>query len=614
MRKNNQSFNLSIFQSFNRDSAFTLVELLISIGVIAALTSIGTLYLVNYRSSQTLNLEAQKIVATLRDAQSRAIAQENARPWGVHFENPQNNSDFYSLFASSTYNSADIISTTTLNEAVVFLAPADQQSKNIVFSAITGLPQAADYITIALKANTSASSTIYIYANGKIEGGKAAALDQQPSSPFLTTQTATNIGVNSATLNGLITNEGSASVTIVGFDYGQTTSYGSQTTSNWAGGVGSFSLGISGLSSNTTYHFRAKAKNSAGWGYGSDTTFTTSAALSTPYVWVTNAVSHSVTKLNSTDGSTIGTYSVGNIPWGVAVDASGNVWVTNYSSSDSVTKLSSTGSTIGTYSVGIYPYGIAVDASGNVWVANTGSDSVTKLSSTGSTIGTYSVGAWPSGIAVDSSGNVWVANTGSNSVTKLNSSGSTIGTYSVGSNPCSVAIDASRNVWVTNWSSNSVTKLDSTGSIIGTYSVGSSPVGIAVDASGNVWVANWSSNSVTKLDSTGSIIGTYSVGSGPQGIAVDASGNVWVTNENDNSVTKLDSTGSIIGTYSVGSGPLGVSIDASGNVWVANTYSNSVTKLSSTGSTIGTYSVGNNPYAFGDATGFALQYFVLGRR
>ena len=533
MRKNNQSFNLSIFQSFNRDSAFTLVELLISIGVIAALTSIGTLYLVNYRSSQTLNLEAQKIVATLRDAQSRAIAQENARPWGVHFENPQNNSDFYSLFASSTYNSADIISTTTLNEAVVFLAPADQQSKNIVFSAITGLPQAADYITIALKANTSASSTIYIYANGKIEGGKAAALDQQPSSPFLTTQTATNIGVNSATLNGLITNEGSASVTIVGFDYGQTTSYGSQTTSNWAGGVGSFSLGISGLSSNTTYHFRAKAKNSAGWGYGSDTTFTTSAALSTPYVWVTNNGDNSVTKLNSTNGSTIGTYSVGNGPHGIAVDASGNVWVTNWTS-NSVTKLDSTGSTIGNYSVGNHPRGVAVDASGNVWVANRVSNSVTKLSSTGSTIGTYSVGTNPQGVAVDASGNVWVANYYSNSVTKLNSSGSTIGTYSVGSNPCSVAIDASRNVWVTNWSSNSV--------------------------------------------------------------------------------TKLDSTGSIIGTYSVGSGPLGVSIDASGNVWVANTYSNSVTKLSSTGSTIGTYSVGNNPYAFGDATGFVLQYFVLGRR
>ena len=41
---------------------------------------------------------------------------------------------------------------------------------------------------------------------------------------------------------------------------------------------------------------------------------------------------------------------------------------------------------------------------------------------------------------------------------------------------------------------------------------------------------------------------------------------------------------------------------------------NSVTELSSTGSVIGRYGVGTGPYSLGDMTGFALQYFVLGRR
>ena len=98
------------------------------------------------------------------------------------------------------------------------------------------------------------------------------------SSPTVTTQAATNIQVTTATLNGTITNEGSASTTVVGFDYGLTTDYGSQITSAWLGGTGSFALGISGLTGNTTYHFRAKAYNSAGWGYGGDQSFSTTAS------------------------------------------------------------------------------------------------------------------------------------------------------------------------------------------------------------------------------------------------------------------------------------------------------------------------------------------------
>ena len=251
---------------------FSLIELLITIGIVAVLGTIGTMNLVNYRSRNILDLQTQEIVATLRDAQSRSISQENGRPWGIHFENPTSDPDYYSLFASSTYNSSDINSTTTLNSAVVFLDPSSGNSKNVTFSAVTGLPSAADSITIALNTNNSASSTITISAYGQIQCGGVAI-----SGPTVTTQAATNVEVTTATLNGTITDEGSASTTVAGFDYGLTTDYGSQITSVWLGGTGSFALGISGLTGNTTYHFRAKAYNSsAGWGYGSDYNFTTS--------------------------------------------------------------------------------------------------------------------------------------------------------------------------------------------------------------------------------------------------------------------------------------------------------------------------------------------------
>lgn len=93
--------------------------------------------------------------------------------------------------------------------------------------------------------------------------------------PTVTVQDATNIGANGAVLNGYITDEGNASATMVGFDYGLTTGYGSEATSAYSGGVGSFSQTISGLTPTTLYHFRAKAQNPAGWGYGTDKSFTT---------------------------------------------------------------------------------------------------------------------------------------------------------------------------------------------------------------------------------------------------------------------------------------------------------------------------------------------------
>jgi hypothetical protein len=65
--------------------------------------------------------------------------------------------------------------------------------------------------------------------------------------------------------------------TMVYFQYGLTTSYGSTTpvqtqTGNTFRNIGA---GISGLSSHTLYHFQIIATNSAGTRFGGDRTFTT---------------------------------------------------------------------------------------------------------------------------------------------------------------------------------------------------------------------------------------------------------------------------------------------------------------------------------------------------
>ncbi|MFZ2038492.1 MAG: LamG-like jellyroll fold domain-containing protein [Minisyncoccia bacterium] len=402
-----------------------------------------------------------------------------------------------------------------------------------------------------------------------------------PAAPTMTLSAASGITATTAVLNGNITDNGGSSTTVTVY-WG--TSDGGTTAGNWTNNsaptspsqpqdIAAFTKNLTSLNPNTLYYFRAAATNSSGTTWATSTlSFTTDVQyVSTPNVWVDNAGSNNVTKLNSS-GGLVGTYTVGTTPYGIAIDASGNVWMANYIGTNNVTKLNSSGGLVGTYNVGTYSTGIAIDASNNVWVANLTTNNVTKLNSSGGLVGTYNVGTSPYGIAIDASGNVWVANNTTNNVTKLNSSGG----------------------------------------LVGTYTVGTTPYGIAIDASGNVWVTNTGSSTVTKLNSSGGLVGTYSVGSGPKGVAVDNSGNVWVTNAGSNTVTKLDSSGGLVGTYTVGTTPYGIAIDASNNVWVTNFSSNNVTKLNSSGGLVGTYNVGTQPWALGDFTGFALQHFVLG--
>jgi len=101
--------------------------------------------------------------------------------------------------------------------------------------------------------------------------------------PKVRTVHATNVGLSTATLNGLVYPNGST--TAITFNYGLTTSYGSTVTANpasisgdslitWANAI------LTGLTPYTTYHYRIVGVNATGASYGLDTVFTTTVNLS----------------------------------------------------------------------------------------------------------------------------------------------------------------------------------------------------------------------------------------------------------------------------------------------------------------------------------------------
>ncbi len=91
--------------------------------------------------------------------------------------------------------------------------------------------------------------------------------------PQVTTNPATNLFTSTAALNGTLDDEG-VGACACGFDYGTTIAYGSTAESPGTYNTGnSFSIGITGLTPGTLYHFRARANDGFDIGYGSDRTF-----------------------------------------------------------------------------------------------------------------------------------------------------------------------------------------------------------------------------------------------------------------------------------------------------------------------------------------------------
>ena len=106
--------------------------------------------------------------------------------------------------------------------------------------------------------------------------------------PTVQTDAATGISSTGATLNGNVTSDGWATVTDRGFMYGTSANNLSQTVQSGSG-TGSFTASLTGLTSGTTYYYKAYATNSEGTAYGEVMSFTTTALTTgtlNGYDWV----------------------------------------------------------------------------------------------------------------------------------------------------------------------------------------------------------------------------------------------------------------------------------------------------------------------------------------
>ena len=118
---------------FRSHKSFTLVELLIAVGIIGVLATVGIINIASYRSKHSFDLDIESITGALRNTQYRSIAQESGQGWSIRFTNSTTTDDYFEIFPGTTYSASSVVVRGNLSYASEVTNPAAGFSKTVSF-------------------------------------------------------------------------------------------------------------------------------------------------------------------------------------------------------------------------------------------------------------------------------------------------------------------------------------------------------------------------------------------------------------------------------------------------------------------------------------------------
>ena len=151
-------------------SGFTLIELVVTLGIFIILGGVVLINLSGKRTTVDLTNTSEDIAATLRQAQSNAMAQKGNTTWSVRFTSGATSS--FALFSGS-YATGTIAGQYPLLNDIHFDASSIASGTyiDVTFAPVTGIPSASTSIILDLMSgvsSVSASTTISVSSVGLI--------------------------------------------------------------------------------------------------------------------------------------------------------------------------------------------------------------------------------------------------------------------------------------------------------------------------------------------------------------------------------------------------------------------------------------------------------------
>lgn len=152
---------------------FTLIEIMIVIGIMAILSSLVLMFSYGIKIRKDLDSTINSLAAVIRDAQQKSITQEDMKRWGVYLEaDTVANKHFFSLIKDNKTNIVTRYQVPIALEFDISLLDSfvgGQYGKEILFTQLEGLPGLVNIvIKIRIAGDSSSAKQITIFSNGTV--------------------------------------------------------------------------------------------------------------------------------------------------------------------------------------------------------------------------------------------------------------------------------------------------------------------------------------------------------------------------------------------------------------------------------------------------------------
>lgn len=142
---------------------FTLLELLLVLGVIAIVTGISTVSLSNFNKNKALGIETEKVLSLITKARSFTLAAKDGVSYGVHFE--ERKAVLFSGASYSALNPANQIQ--PLNDEVkISVVTLTGGGMETLFKKLSGVTDQQGTVTLVLVRDASVIKVITIAGTG----------------------------------------------------------------------------------------------------------------------------------------------------------------------------------------------------------------------------------------------------------------------------------------------------------------------------------------------------------------------------------------------------------------------------------------------------------------
>lgn len=139
---------------------FTLIEILISVGVIAILVAVSAAAFSTFMKKDGVVGGSAALAAAIRDARARTLASVEGSRYGVKID-----SDRFTVFKGAAYSAENADSPFLFARGVV----ASTSIPVIVFTRLTGLPSASGIIDVQLSSDPDHRETVRVEGTGLVE-------------------------------------------------------------------------------------------------------------------------------------------------------------------------------------------------------------------------------------------------------------------------------------------------------------------------------------------------------------------------------------------------------------------------------------------------------------